>query len=163
MIDDIAQHTNVLALNASIEAARGGEAGRGFAVVAAEVKNLARQTSDATRTVVEQIQAMQGSTEESVAALHQVGEQVREMETSVIAIAQSVDEQTMAGRELARNLALAAGGADEIDRNVGQLSDMAQVIGTAAAQVLEAANELHRQSRVLQDQAEAFLGSVRAA
>jgi methyl-accepting chemotaxis protein len=163
MIDDIAQQTNVLALNASIEAARGGEAGRGFAVVAAEVKNLARQTSDATRTVVEQIQAMQGSTEESVAALHQVGEQVREMETSVIAIAQSVDEQTMAGRELARNLALAAGGADEIDRNVGQLSDMAQVIGTAAAQVLEAANELHRQSRVLQDQAEAFLGSVRAA
>jgi methyl-accepting chemotaxis protein len=113
--------------------------------------------------VVEQIQAMQGSTEESVAALQQVGEQVREMETSAIAIAQSVDEQTMAGRELARNLALAAGGADEIDRNVGQLSDMAQVIGTAAAQVLESANELHRQAGVLQNQAEAFLGSVRAA
>jgi methyl-accepting chemotaxis protein len=163
MIDDIAQQTNVLALNASIEAARGGDAGRGFAVVASEVKNLARQTSDATRTVVEQIQAMQGSTEESVAALQQVGERVREMETSAIAIAQSVDEQTMAGRELARNLALAAGGADEIDRNVGQLSDMARVIGTAAAQVLESANELHRQAGVLQNQAEAFLGSVRAA
>lgn len=163
MIDDIAQQTNVLALNASIEAARGGDAGRGFAVVAGEVKDLARQTSAATRTVVEQIQAMQGSTEESVAALRRVGEQVCEMETSAVAIAQSVDEQTMTGRELARNLALAAGGADEIDRNVAQLSDMAQVIGTAAAQVLQSANELHRQAGILQNQSEAFLGSVRVA
>ncbi|MXP42676.1 HAMP domain-containing protein [Altererythrobacter soli] len=163
MIDDIAEQTNVLALNASIEAARGGDAGRGFGVVAGEVKNLARQTSAATRTVVEQIQAMQGSTEESVAALRQVGEWVREMETSAIAIAQSVDQQTTAGQELARNLALAAGGADEIDRNVGQLSDMAQVIGTAAAQVLQSANELHRQAGILQRQAQAFLGSVRTA
>jgi methyl-accepting chemotaxis protein len=113
--------------------------------------------------VVEQIQAMQSSTAESVAALRQVGERVREMETSAIAIAQSVDQQTTAGQELARNLALAAGGADEIDRNVGQLSDMAGVIGTAAAQVLQSANELHRQAGILQHQAQAFLGSVRTA
>src|SRR5690606_2492922 len=148
VIDEIAERTNLLALNASIEAARGGDDGRGFAVVAGEVKDLARQTSLSTRSVAAQVRAMQTSTKDSVAALTQVVEQVREMETSTSAIAQSVDEQTLAGRELVRSLAIAAGGADATNRNMVELGETAEATGAAAGQVLDAARELHRQANL---------------
>src|SRR3546814_16078423 len=66
LIQTIAQRTNLLALNASIEAARGGEAGRGFAVVASAVKELAMQTSRATQEVAAQIRAIQDPDRKSV-------------------------------------------------------------------------------------------------
>ena len=80
LIQTIAQRTNLLALNASIEAARGGEAGRGFAVVASEVKELAMQTSRATEDIVEQIRVMQDTTGASVSALRSIAVQVRDLE-----------------------------------------------------------------------------------
>ncbi len=162
LIGSIARRTSLLALNASIEAARSSEAGRGFAVVAAEVKDLAGQTSAATGKVAEQICAIQGSTGDSVAALRQIGERVREMEAGATAIAQSVDEQSVASHDLARNLLRAAGGTSEIGASIDQLSDTTQLTGTAAEQVLEAARELHRQAEVLRHQVEEFLGYVRA-
>jgi len=163
MIDGIAQRTSLLALNASIEAARSGEAGRGFAVVAGEVKDLAGQTRAATSAVADQIRAIQGSTEQSVTALRRIGEQVREMEGSATAIAQAVDEQSMASRDLARNLALAAGGTDEIGESMGQVSETAQSTGAAANHVLEAASDLNKQAAVLREQVEEFIGYVRTA
>lgn len=163
MIDGIAQRTSLLALNASIEAARSGEAGRGFAVVAGEVKALARQTSDATGEVADRIGAIQNATGESIAALRQIAQQVHMLEGSAVAIAQSVDEQMMASKELARNLSHAAAGADEVGHNMGQVSETAHSTGTAAAQVLEAASDLHRQADVLRGQVEEFLGYIRAA
>ncbi|MBT2133251.1 HAMP domain-containing protein [Croceibacterium sp. LX-88] len=163
MIDGIAQRTSLLALNASIEAARSGEAGRGFAVVAGEVKALARQTSDATGDVADRIQAIQHATGESIAALRQIAEQVHLLEGSAVAIAQSVDEQMMASKELASNLARAASGADEVGYNMGQVSETADSTGAAAAQVLDAASDLHRQAEVLRGQVDEFLGYVRAA
>ncbi|MCB1800022.1 MAG: methyl-accepting chemotaxis protein, partial [Gammaproteobacteria bacterium] len=87
LIQSIAKRTNLLALNASIEAARGGEAGRGFAVVASEVKELAAQTSRATEEVAGQIRTMQDSTGNSVKALRLIGEQIEQLEATAISIA----------------------------------------------------------------------------
>src|SRR3546814_2330928 len=80
MISTIAQRTNLLALNASIEAARGGEAGRGFAVVASEVKELATQTGKATEEVAGQIRAIQETTHASVEALRSIASQIAQLE-----------------------------------------------------------------------------------
>jgi len=163
MIETIAQRTNLLALNASIEAARSGEAGRGFAVVANEVKQLARQTSDATAGVAEQIQSIQGTTRESVAALKRIGKQVHDMEGTAVAIAQSVDEQTLASRDLAKNLALAASGTGQIGQSLTHVSETALSTGHSANQVLDSASDLHKQAAILREQVEEFIGYVRAA
>ncbi|MBU7580848.1 MAG: methyl-accepting chemotaxis protein, partial [Porphyrobacter sp.] len=108
LIQTIAKRTNLLALNASIEAARGGEAGRGFAVVASEVKELANQTARATDQVAEQIRAMQSTTGASVTALRNIAAQIESLEPTAVSIATAVDQQSVAGHDLARSIDLAA-------------------------------------------------------
>ena len=163
LIGAIADRTNLLALNASIEAARGGEAGRGFAVVASEVKDLARQTRDATGEVAARIIGMQATSRESVDALAQIGERIREVELTATAIAQAVDEQSVSSRELARNLDLAANGVDNIGSSIAQIAQMARNTGKACEQVLASANTLDLTAHDLDARSREFVESVRAA
>lgn len=161
LIQTIAQRTNLLALNASIEAARGGEAGRGFAVVASEVKELAMQTTRATEKVADQIRAMQSTTGASVKALRAIAGQVKDLESTAVSIATAVDQQSVAGRDLAQSIDLAARGTEKVSAHIEDVRQLSLSTGAAASQVLLSANELEAQAAHLGDQVRGFLSTVR--
>lgn len=163
LIQSIAQRTNLLALNASIEAARGGEAGRGFAVVASEVKELAMQTSRATEKIGDQIRAMQDTTGASVTALRSIAGQVRELESTAVSIASAVDQQSVAGQDLARSIDMAARGTEQVSGHIKDVRDLSLSTGAAASQVLTSATDLEEQASTLSEHVQNFLTRVREA
>ena len=163
LINDIASQTNLLALNATIEAARAGEAGKGFAVVAGEVKSLAAQTAKATEEIADQVNGIQAATRDSVEAIERIGTAIQSINQTATAIAAAVEEQGAATAEIARNVQEAATGTGEVTRNVGGVSQAAGETGSAAAQVLAAANGLSAQSEALRRHFDTFAAQMRAA
>lgn len=163
LISSIAQRTNLLALNASIEAARGGEAGRGFAVVAAEVKELAAQTAKATERVAIQIQKIQEDTGISVTSLKSIARQINDLEVTSVSIAAAVDQQSAAGKDLARSIDMAARSTEKVSTSINQVRSGSIATGAAAAQVLTSSSDLKHQSAALRSQVDDFLDHVRQA
>ena len=135
-IEDIADQTNLLALNAAIEAARAGEQGRGFAVVADEVRALAERTTRATREIGEMIKAIQAETRNAVAA----------MEEGVQEVGRGTEDAASSGRALAEILA-------QVNEVTGQINQIATAAEEQTATTNEISNNMQHITEVVQETA----------
>ena len=163
LITAIAEQTNLLALNATIEAARAGDAGRGFAVVASEVKSLASQTAKATDEISNHISGMQGATQESVAAIKEIGGTIGKISDIATVIADAVAQQSTATQEIARSVQNVAQGTQEAAANVMQVNRGATETGSASEEVLNSARSLSSESARLREELDRFMANIRAA
>jgi methyl-accepting chemotaxis protein len=145
-ITEISEQTNLLALNATIEAARAGEAGKGFAVVANEIKELAKQTAEATVEIKNRVGSIQHSTEETVSEIGQISAVVNDVNEIVSTIATAVEEQSVTTKEIAGNVTQASQGIQEVTENVAQSSTVAGEIARDIADVNQASGEISNSS-----------------
>ena len=140
VITEISEQTNLLALNATIEAARAGEAGKGFAVVANEIKELARQTANATGEIKSRIGSIQSSTDDTVAEIRKISGVINGVDAIVASISRAIEEQNATTAEITRNIGEAARGIAEVSSNVAQSSAAAAEAAQEISQVSQLAN-----------------------
>jgi methyl-accepting chemotaxis protein len=145
-ITEISEQTNLLALNATIEAARAGEYGKGFAVVANEIKELARQTAEATLEIKAKISSIQDSTAATVNEFEHITTVIHQVNDIVTAIAASVEEQSVTATEVATNINQISAGIQEVNENVAQSSAVAGEIAKNISDTSQGADEISSSS-----------------
>ena len=150
VITSIAEQTNLLALNATIEAARAGDAGKGFAVVANEVKELAKETGNATEDIGQKILTIQNDTaaaSESISSIHTIIKEIDDFQTT---IASAVEEQTATTNEISMNISGAAESSDGISRTISEVASAANNTTQCVNNTRSAAEDLSKMAEELQ-------------
>ncbi len=149
-ITDISEQTNLLALNATIEAARAGEAGKGFAVVANEIKELAKQTAEATMDIKSKIDEVQNTTNLTVDQIDNISHVIGEINEIVNVMATSVEEQASATHEINTNVNQASKGIQEVNEQVSHSSMVAHSISEDIASVNASSRNMDKSSSSIQ-------------
>ncbi len=148
-IAEISEQTNLLALNATIEAARAGEAGKGFAIVANEVKDLARQTAEATRDIKTSIESIQRSTGMTTREINSVLKVINDVSSVVSEVAAAAEQQAATTNEIAHSISNVAGGINNISDNIENSASVLDSVSEDIDSVSEsAAGLLNRSSNV---------------
>jgi methyl-accepting chemotaxis protein len=157
VITEISEQTNLLALNATIEAARAGESGKGFAVVANEIKELARQTAQATMEIKNRITGIQTSTDETVHDMGDILKVIDSVNDIVFAIAGAVEEQSVTTSEIAKNISHVSLGISDVNDNVAKSSEAAISISDMMGNVKAKADDMARNSSEVENGARDLL------
>ena len=166
VIDEIAEQTNLLALNATIEAARAGEAGKGFAVVAGEVKELARQTAEATKEIGQMIRTIQEETREAVESVRHIAQAIDQVNDLAGSVATASEEQTAVVSEIDKSINLSAQRMKEVEEAIKGLVSQAEDFARQAQIVMvsqEAVSEMVSEIRALAAQYEIDPQAIEAA
>ena len=157
LINDIAEQTNILSLNAAIQAAMAGEAGRGFAVVADEVQRLAERSGEATKQIADLVKTIQADTNEAVAAMESTTKGVVEGTRLADAAGQALGEIESVSEQLSElivNIAQVAHEQSEnattVSQNMGQIQEATTLTSTGTRQTAESIGKLSELARELQ-------------